>query len=110
VLEELDKLSTKEKTQLALEAMAAAMQAMRDETEAIQVQLDESTVWCSLKKFNAMHKLGYTPRELGSISRSLGLLGYERNKITEDPNFASGVWAYRIFELEKYFESTGVLI
>jgi hypothetical protein len=110
VREVLDSLSADEKTKLALEAMAAALQAMQEERakselekEQLQIQLDESLTWCTLKRFNFEHSLGFIPKELNAQSKALGLMGKERKKVS-DANYSSGVWAYRISDLEAYYE------
>jgi hypothetical protein len=117
LLSQTEGVSTSKSRALQIEKLRAQIEVilkeeiaeLQEKVEDLQVQLDESTTWCTMKKFNAVHKLGITPRKLGAISTKLGLLGYERQRVIEDPNFKDGVWSYRMIDLEKYFTEAGVL-
>jgi predicted ArsR family transcriptional regulator len=118
VRQELDALDADQTMQLAIEAGQVALQKMRErqarqaeesleKVEALQLQLDESNSWCTLKKFNAIHNLGFTGQELGKISKKMGMLGYQRVKVMGDANYEKGLWSYKVSDCVDYFKLKG---
>lgn len=82
--------------------LEAENKALQVKNESLQIELDESKEWTTLQRYFDNKGWRTDRKKLANISKKLGGLGFERKRIYS-VEYANGLWAYRIEDLDSYF-------
>lgn len=87
---------------LGMKALERMMTVLKSERDQAKIELDQSQEWATLQKYCKENGYSTSRTMLGQLSKQLGKLGYERQKIFS-AEYENGLWSYRISDLDKFF-------